>query len=653
MSFRDLRPTEDVEISESLEMPVGDKRSPSDAILEVAFEKALTPALERSLSGKAALAVIVVVPTAAWVAHCKTFWERRFGTHWHILGRDGANRSEHKSTVGNSTVSKVLAAGQSIVGITTSINILPSTLTASADHTMRLATPTGGVMRLVMEKHLGRTVVNEVPALVGTGLDFDDVAAAFRPRSTTRQIVARLDRATKRRIGSEGDDRLPALETAIEYGAARQWALDLAQDLEDRIPFSQVSRSVVLFGESGTGKTTLAKLVAKHLKLPLLAFSIADLFAQSDGTLGGVVQATNAMFEMAATQRCVLLLDELDALPDRSTISNKGRDWWLPVITNFLVKLDAAFSRGGDGRNEQNVFIACTNYINRIDSALLRPGRYEKAIEIRRPDLAGTVNILGHYLPELESTDRAALGRLLEGSTGAELMMVARDARRIARREDRALRADDVRAVALPEEAIPPARLRRVCIHEAAHAVGVLVLRCATLRGIVVQTRDGAAGQTMSVHDDADLPTRRDFEARVVAILCGRAAERLLVGEVSVGSGLDRRSDLAISTQMIASLHASTGLGGELAFTADQHRALKAVSRDKSLRRRVETDLIRLEKKAVRLVRRHRRAILAIADALAETRHLTGEAIRQIFEASRGARSGIKKPQGQIKRKTA
>jgi cell division protease FtsH len=614
-------------------MPAREKRPPSDAILEVAFEKVLTPALKRSLSGKAALAVIVVVPAAAWVAPCKTFWERHFN-HWHILGRDGANRSEHKSTVGNSTVSKVLAVGQSIVGITTSINILPSTLTASADHTMRLSAPTGGVMRQVLEKHLGRTVVNEVPALVGTGLDFDDVAAAFRPRSTTRQIVARLDRATKRRIGSEGDDRLPALETAIEYGAARQWALDLAQDLEDRIPFSQLSRSVVLFGESGTGKTTLAKLVAKHLKLPLLAFSIADLFARSDGALGGVVQATNAMFEMAAAQSCVLLLDELDALPDRATISDRGRDWWLPVITNFLVKLDGAFSRGGDGRSEQNVFIACTNYINRIDSALLRPGRYEKAIEIRRPDLAGTVNILGHYLPELESTDRAALGRLLEGSTGAELMMVARDARRIARREDRALRADDVRAIALPVEAIPEARLRRICIHEAGHAVGILVLRCATLRAIVVRTRNGAAGRTMTAHADEDLSTRRDLEAQVIATLCGRAAESLLVGEISVGSGLDRQSDLAIATRIIASLHASTGLGGELSFTADQHRALKAVSRDRSLRRRVEADLVRLEKEAGRLVRRHRRGVVAIADALAETRHLTGEAIRALFEGA-------------------
>ncbi len=622
-------------------MPGDKKRLPTDAILEVAFEEALTSALRRSVSGKAPLAIIVIVPAATWVSPCERFWKRRYGDRWHIIARDGSSRSEHKGTVGNSSVSGVLVDGRSVVGIATSSDILPSTLIASADHTIRLSSPTGEALRQVLERHLSRTVTADVPALVGTGLDINDLAAAFRPGSTSRQIVTRMERATRRRIGSEGDDRLPSLQTAIEYGAARRFFLDLATDLKDRVPFSQLSRSVVLFGETGTGKTTLAKLVAKHMNRPLLAYSVADLFARSDGALGGVVQATNAMFEMISTHSCVFLLDELDALPDRSTISSRGRDWWLPVLTNFMLRLDDAFSRGGSGRGEETIFIACTNYLDRIDSALLRPGRYEKAIEVRRPDLAGTINILSHYLPEIESGERAELGRLLEGSTGAELMMVTRDARRIARREDRSLRADDVRAVALPDEAIPPARLRRICVHEAGHAVGILVLRCATLRGIVVRTRDGAAGQTTSVQDDGDLPTRRDFEARVVATLCGRAAEHLLIGEVSVGSGLDEESDMAIATRMIASLHA-TGLGDDLAFTSDYRRVLKAVSRDKTLRRRVETDLVRLQKRAARLVRGNQDAIVAVANALAEKRHLSGEAIRILFEDNR--RPGTQNP---------
>jgi len=629
MSFGRFRPVEHP-ITESLEMSSStEKKSPSEAIVHVAFEAALTPAIRRALSGKASVAVVVIVPAAAWVGHCKHFWHGRFGDRWYVLDRDGANRSEHKATIGNSRVSEALAAGKSIVGIATSMDILPSTLVASADHTMHLTVPTGGALRQVLNAHLGRPIAEDVPALVGTGLDLDDLTAAFRPKSTSRQIVARIERATRRRIGSENDDRLGSLDSATEYGLARRWALELAKDLEDGC-VSQASRSLVVYGETGTGKTRFANLVAKHLGLPLISFSIADLFGgTSDGALGGVIQATNAIFDRVFTAKnCVFFLDELDALPNRATISDRGRDWWLPVITNFMLKLDSAFSRG-----EEKIFIAATNYVSRIDSALLRPGRYERAIEIRRPDLAGTINILGSYLPELDLEARTDLGQILRGSTGAEIMMIARDARRIARREDRALRPDDVRAIALPIENIPAARLRRICIHEAAHAVGILVLDCGNLHGIVVRTRDGTAGRTMAEHKEDDLLTRRDFEARVVATLCGRVAECALIGEVSVGSGLATDSDMAIATRIIGSLHAGS-LGDDLAFRADQQSALAAVARDPSLRRRVEADLLRLEKDALRLVRRNRHAILAIAEELAKTRHLTGEAIRELYEES-------------------
>ncbi|WP_426434094.1 AAA family ATPase [Bradyrhizobium genosp. P] len=598
--------------------------------MNAAFEEILTPPLRRALDGKAAIALVLIAPTAAWVASLQAYWKQRFGDRWHIFARDGSLRFEHKSSVGNSTVSSLLAEGRPVIGIAASPDILPTALTTSADHTVRLPAPNAAVLRRALESHLGKNVPTELPPAIGIGLDFHDLIAAFRPGSTSRQIINRIARATERLIEPDGGERLPSMQTAFEYGAARLWAMDLAQDVADyragRLSsWTQLSRALVVFGETGTGKTTFAKMVAKYLNLPIFIFSIADLFGNSDGALGGVVQATNSVFARAASAGCcVTVLDELDALPNRATLDARGRDWWLPVVTNFMVKLDFA-------RNLPIIFIATTNYINRVDSALLRPGRFERSIEIRRPDLAGTNSILGHHMPELSGADIAELGRLLQGSTGAELMSVARDARRIARREERALRADDVMAVALPDEKMPPTRLRRICVHEAAHAIGILVLGCGKLRGIIVRTHGGAAGRTMTDHDDNDLPTPSDFEARVVTTLCGSVAERLLIGEASVGSGLDRQSDKAVATRLIASLHAS-GFGGELTFTSDQKSALKAVSRDKSLRRRVEADLVRLEKKAVRLVQRNRRAILAVADALAETRYLSGETIRLLFE---------------------
>lgn len=163
------------------------------------------------------------------------FWKRRFGDRWHVVARDGGNRAEHKSTLGNSVIAKALAEGRPVVGIATSTSMLPSTLIASVDQTINLATPTGGTLKKVVERQLGRAVAFPVPSLVGIGLDIDDLAATFRPGSTSRQIVSRVERATTRKIGSDDDDRLPSLETAFEFGATRSWALDLAQDLEDRV----------------------------------------------------------------------------------------------------------------------------------------------------------------------------------------------------------------------------------------------------------------------------------------------------------------------------------------------------------------------------------------------------------------------------------
>jgi cell division protease FtsH len=620
-------------------MPAREMQRPADTIVNAAFDAIMTPVLKRLLDSKSAVALVVIVPTPAWVAPLQAFWKRGLGDRWHVFARDGSVRLEHKSSIGNSAVSNLLADGRSVVGIAASPDILPSALISSADHTITMPAPTSAILQKAIESYLGRGIAKELPAGIGTGLDIHDLTAAFRPSSTARQITDRIVRATQLRIGSRDDDRLPALETAFEYGDARLWAMDLAKDMiayRSGLDFRLISRAVMLYGETGTGKTQFARMVAKHLGLPFLSFSIADLFGRSDGALGDVVQATNSMFDrFASASPCVGLLDEADALPDRATIPTRGRDWWLPVITNFMVKLDGALARD---RYDGCVFIACTNYLNRIDSALLRPGRFDKAIEVRRPDLRGTINILTHHLPELHEVDREELGRLLEGSTGAELMAVARDARRIARHDDRALRAQDVRAVVLPREEINPELSRRICIHEAAHAVATLTLDCGTLRGVAVRTRGGSAARTTVAYDDRDLPTRRTFEARAIMTLCGRAAEILLVGEASVGGGLDRESDLAIATQMIASLHASTGLGGHLAFTSTHDGALKAVARDKDLRRRVERHLAELDAKATRLVARHRRAILDVADALAEARYLSGDAIQQIFDDAKRPR---------------
>lgn len=625
----------------------GTRRSIADIILDAALQDATPPALRQCLVTKAVEAIVALVPSSAWVAPLESYFIRHFHAPWYVIARDGMSRQGHKPSSGNCEVARALSEGRPVLGIAPSLEYLPSALAAAADFTLPIATPNAEMLRNILAAYFAKPADIELPLGIGAGLDFNDFVAAFRPGSSPQQIVDRLARATSRQIGSD-DQRLPALETAIEYGEARKWALEFARDISDfrkgLIGWSDMPRGIVLHGETGTGKTLFARMIAAHAGLPLIAFSIADLFAKNEGDLGAVVNATNAIFARAAAAApCITFCDELDALPNRATLSGRALSWWGPVCDNFLVKLDGVLA----APREKIFFIGCTNYIDRIDAALLRPGRLERAIEISRPDLAGTVHILRHYLPELALKDSLALGQLLEGSTGAELMMVARDARRISRRSGRRLRAEDVRAAALPHDPIPPAKLRRICIHEAAHAVGTLVLSSGKLRGILVHCKQGAAARTMVAPGDFDdLPTRKIVEATVVVALCGRAAEQCFFREASVGSGGDDKSDLAMATHLIASLHTSAGLGGTIVYTSDHDAALQAVRRDQNLRRRVNRQLNKLQKRARRVVERYRDSINEIAEALAAARYLSADSVREMFER-RSQRDGRSSPSEQ------
>jgi cell division protease FtsH len=225
------------------------------------------------------------------------------------------------------------------------------------------------------------------------------------------------------------------------------------------------------------------------------------------------------------------------------------------VITDFLLSLDNAV----EGKRTGIVVIGATNNIKGVDAALLRPGRLERAIEIKRPDHAGAVNILRHHLNgELSEADLTDIAHLMDGSTGAEIMMAVRGARRIARYAGRALELDDLVQAIAPFDDIAPAALNRICIHEAAHAVASLVVLSGALKRCIVGSTVGSAGRTVIQSDTDDLLTRDSVERRAVVLLAGRTAERILIGNAGLGAGGDDESDLAQATQLIATLALAT-----------------------------------------------------------------------------------------------
>ena len=604
------------------------------ALVSASLEAVTTPAIRRRLSGKTAIAVVIGVPSPAWVTPVEQFLDATATVPWLTLARDGSDKHRHKSSFGNDVVSEELSAGRRVVGIAANPEaILPTALLAAADLTIIIEQPSGAVVLDAMSRCLRGRVPTRIDEAVVAGLEIEDFVSAMRAGSTPAQALQRLIFASRQRVGSQ-ETRPPLLETAVEFGAAREWGLSLARDIADyranRLTWRDVDRGAVFFGPAGTGKSLLAASIAQACKIPLIRASMSEFFADNSGDLGAVIKSQRATFARAASMAPVLLfLDEIDAIPNRATLSPRGADWWMPVINDMLLLLDSAVA----GAREGIVVIGATNRIQAVDAALLRPGRLERAIEIGRPDLAGVINVMRYQLgASLKNVDITEVARLADGSTAAEIMDAVRGARRAARRAGRELTPDDLRAQFLGAADEPPDFLRRIAIHEAAHAVTAVIIPVGTVGYIKLGSRGHSAAHTSIDYSEGDLPTLADIEDRVVSILAAGVAERLFLGAASTGSGGPDDSDLGVATGLLAVLHTSTSVMGTLLHRCSSNDALATVRTDPVLRRRVERHLRELEQRACELVQRHRNAILAVAGELAVKRHLTGDAVISIIE---------------------
>jgi cell division protease FtsH len=617
--------------------PVAKKEHPSArcAIVSVAFREATTGAVRRQLKNKAALALVVLVPGPSWIEPVKKLFVARFGEQWYALETDSPKTPLQKAER-NKAVADYLTRGYPVVGLAVERDALPTALTTAADLTIRINTPRSSTIGRAIRMFTGKPAPAEIDENVSFGLEFHDLLAAFRTNSSPAEIVERLRKAAAAMSGASTTERLPKLEEAIEYGAARTWGMALARDIADyragRLDWQDVDRGAVLFSEPGLGKSLFARILAQACGVPLLVFSVADLFANSAGFLDSVIKASRAMFERAAALApCILFLDEIDALPNRAIMSARSQEWWTSVLTDFMLSLDNAVA----GKRAGVVVIGATNNIKGVDAAVLRPGRLERPIEIRRPDHAGAANILRYHLNgELSDADLADIAHLMDGSTGAEIMMAVRGARRIARYAGRKLERDDLLQAIAPVEHIAPDALKRASIHEAAHAVASIVVPSGVLKRCIVRSATGSFGQTLIQMDKDDLLTRDSVERRAIVLLCGRAAERLLIGNAGLGAGGDDESDLAQVTQFVATLHASSGLGDTLTYITSFKEALAAVRDDRELQSKVEQHLRALQGQADEIVRRHGDAITAVADQLQIRRQLSGEEVRRIVDAT-------------------
>lgn len=600
---------------------------PLDLIVDLSWRAVGRSRDFRALPRGATMAVIVQVPSDSWIDPVHAFVHENDPG---VMIVDG--KTNKKSWIAQEAlIVDALDRGKTVCGIASDPDTqLPPLLRGAADLVLTVPAPTPELMRRAIRRHTGRSA----PALTALdigGLDLMDLAAALRPGTTPKACVKRLRVASASRSVSTSHDATPLLQDLSGYGEARDWCLATFADIE-AVRAGTLSpgelESAIFYGPPGTGKTTLARSLAKTSRLPLIQTSVADWFQKNSGHLGDVLQCVNDVFARARSSApCILFIDELDSLPNRATMDNRGRDWWQSVINSMLMNTaEVRESRKGI------ILLAATNHLEHIDAALLRPGRIDRRFRIGPPDAAGLAGILRSHLgSDCPAADLMALARLMPGRTGADVAGFVREARRLARSAGRPLAEADLRAAIMPVDPRPPQELRHVAIHEAGHAV---IARRLGFRvdSVTIRAVGPAGGWTGIV-----LPSVSDrmrIEARVQLLLAGRAANEIFGAAADTGAS----SDLAEATRLLAAARTSFGLAGQLVVRAPADDALALVARDPALAEAVNGEMARLMKATRQMVGESRNDIQRVADTLVDRGALDAHELEGLLSSASSER---------------
>ncbi len=585
------------------------------------------------LKGSRSFCLVVETRTDEWVGPVDRFI-RQYG-EWDKTVPRTADQARRRDDGTGPEVLRRLAEGGRVVGIASRYSYLPDAMVTAADMKIELPPITTAIVETVIRRMSGKRVTVS-PAVARLG--FADLVACLRAGDSAAANVARLERAASavRTITPVADD-VPHIRDLHGYGPAQAWALELIEDVEawrrGELEFTSISRNAVLVSAPGLGKTTFAKSLARSLGVPLIATSVGQWFANGTGHLDAVIKQIDAVFAAgAAAAPACILLDELDGIPDRARLSGHNSDWWVPVVTHLLTTLDSAVS----GVADKLIVLGATNHGDRLDRALIRPGRLDCLLHIGPPDVEALTGILRQHLgADLAGEDLKDAANLAFGATGAHVVAWVRAARRAARTAGRPMQMSDLLMAIAPKDGRSRELLERIAAHEAGHAVTGHVTGLGAVLSVSIVEHGNAGGITI-LDFDGHTPTRGMIEKTVVQMLAGRAAEEILLGEAGPGAGGSAGSDLARATRALGQLHLSTGLGENMIFRADADGVPGLLAINEQASQAVEADLRRLYDKALDLIRENAVLVRAVADALLARRHLGPEAFLEVVDRAQG-----------------
>ncbi|HAT4133290.1 ATP-dependent zinc metalloprotease FtsH [Clostridium perfringens] len=452
--------------------------------------------------------------------------------------------------------------------------------------------------------------------LDGKKVTFKDVAGADEEKGELEEIV----------------DFLKQPKRYIEMGA--------------RIP-----KGVLLVGPPGTGKTLLAKAIAGEAGVPFFSISGSDFVEMFVGVGASRVRD---LFEQAKKNApCIIFIDEIDAVGrQRGAGLGGGHDEREQTLNQLLVEMD------GFGVNEGIIMIAATNRPDILDPALLRPGRFDRRILVGAPDVKGREEVLKVHTRNKhlsEDVDLKVLAKMTPGFSGADLENLTNEAALLAVRGGKSsidmadIEEAITRVIAGPEKksrVVSEYDRRITAVHESGHAVVSNVLEYADpVHEISIIQRGMAAGYTMNLpEEDRTHTSKKQLKDKMVELLGGRVAEKLVIGDISAGAknDIDRASHIARSMVMeygmsdvIGPISFGNSDGGEVFLGRDIGKSSNiseetSAKIDEEIKKLIDEAYNRAES----ILRENISKLNAVTDVLLKKEKIDGDEFREIFKNS-------------------
>ncbi len=417
------------------------------------------------------------------------------------------------------------------------------------------------------------------------------------------------------------------------------------QKLGGRIP-----KGVIIVGAPGTGKTLLARAVAGEADVPFFSISGSDFVEMFVGV--GASRVRDLFDQGKKHAPCLIFIDEIDAVGrQRGAGLGGGHDEREQTLNQLLVEMD------GFDSNEGVILIAATNRPDILDSALLRPGRFDRRIVVNMPDLKGREEIMRVHvrkIPLAKNVNLKVLARSTPGFSGADLANLVNEAALLAARygqdnvtmldfessKDKVLMGVERKSMIISDE-----EKKSTAFHEAGHAlVAVLIPEADPIHKVTIIPRGMALGLTQQLPiDDRYTHSKKYLEAQLSVLLAGRIAEILFLDKTTTGAASDFETTTDIARKMVCQYGMSDlgpltfGERDDLIFLGKELAMHKNFSEKTSelIDKEVKKIITRNYNRAEELLKNNKPKLIKIAEALLEREILDSKEINALLEGKR------------------